>query len=100
MSGHGEEAIKKSVRTYMVVFVSLAALTVLTVAVSYLDLPAGMAILVALVIASVKASLVAAFFMHLIDERQAIYSILILTAGFFIVLLFVPLATFADHLGG
>ena len=47
MSGHGEEAIKKSVRTYMVVFVSLAALTVLTVAVSYLDLPTAMGILVA-----------------------------------------------------
>ena len=100
MSGHGVEAIKKSVRTYMVVFVSLAALTVLTVAVSYLDLPTGMAILIALVIASVKASLVAAFFMHLIDERKAIYSILVLTALFFVVLIFVPLATFSDHLGG
>ena len=100
MSGHGEEAIKKSVRTYMVVFASLAALTVLTVAVSYLDLPTSMAVLVALVIATVKASLVAAFFMHLIDERQAIYSILLLTAVFVLVLIFVPLSTFADHLGG
>jgi cytochrome c oxidase subunit 4 len=100
MSGHGEEAIKKSIRTYMVVFVSLAALTVLTVAVSYVELSTGMGILVALIIASVKASLVAAFFMHLIDERQAIYSILLLTAVFFVVLIFVPIATFADHLGG
>jgi cytochrome c oxidase subunit 4 len=99
MSGHGEEAIKKSIRTYMVVFASLAALTALTVAVSYLELSTGMGIFVALVIAAVKASLVAAFFMHLIDERQAIYSILLLTAVFFVVLIFVPIATFADHLG-
>ena len=62
MSGHGEEAIKKSVRTYLVVFTSLAALTVLTVAVSYLDISTGLAIMVALMIASVKASLVAMFF--------------------------------------
>ena len=100
MSGHGEEAIKKSVRSYLVVFVSLAALTALTVAVSYLDLSAGLGILVALVIATFKASLVAMFFMHLIDERKAIYSILLLTAVFFIVLIFVPLGTFSDHLGG
>jgi len=100
MSGHGEEAIKKSVRIYLVVFALLAALTALTVAVSYLDLATGMAITVALFIASVKASLVAMFFMHLIDERQAIYSILLLTAAFFIFLIFVPLGTFADHLGG
>ncbi len=100
MSGHGEEAIKKSVRTYLVVFTSLAALTALTVAVSYLDISTGLAIMVALMIAAVKASLVAMFFMHLIDERQAIYSILLLTAFFFVVLIFVPLSTFADHLGG
>ena len=99
MSGHGEEAIKKSVRTYMVVFATLAVLTVVTVAVSYLDLSTGMGILLALVIASVKASLVAAYFMHLIDERKAIYSILLLTVFFFIVLIFLPIGTFSDHLG-
>jgi hypothetical protein len=38
--------------------------------------------------------------MHLIDERKAIYSILLLTAAFFVFLIFVPLGTFADHLGG
>ena len=100
MSGHGEEEIKKSVRKYLVVFTSLAALTVLTVAVSYLDISTGMAVAVALFIAAVKASLVAMFFMHLIDERKAIYSILMLTAFFFILLISLPLSTFADHLGG
>ena len=44
MGGHTVEEVRKSVRTYVVVFVALAALTVLTVAVSYLDLGAAAAI--------------------------------------------------------
>ena len=51
------------------------------------------AIVVALFIASIKATLVASFFMHLISEKKLIYSVLILTVVFFLVLLFVPLWT-------
>ncbi|MDX1643572.1 MAG: cytochrome C oxidase subunit IV family protein [Thermoanaerobaculia bacterium] len=99
MGGHTADEIKKSVRTYMVVFAALAALTVLTVAASYLHLPTSMTILVALVIASAKGSLVALFFMHLIDERKAIYWILGLTVVFFIALMFLPVGTVADTTG-
>jgi cytochrome c oxidase subunit 4 len=99
MGGHTVEEVKKSVRTYLVVFAALAALTVLTVAVSYLDLEPTAAIAVALVIATVKASLVAMFFMHLIDERRAIYWILILTVVFFVALMFLPVGTDSDHIG-
>ncbi len=99
MGGHTAEDIKKSVRTYMVVFAALAALTVLTVAVSYLDVSTGTAVAIALVIASAKGSLVAMFFMHLIDERRAIYWILILTAIFFIVLMVLPIGTTSDTTG-
>ena len=99
MGGHTAEDIKKSVRTYMVVFAALAALTVLTVAVSYLDVTTGTAVAIALVIASAKGSLVAMFFMHLIDERRAIYWILILTAIFFIVLMVLPIGTTSDTTG-
>ncbi len=99
MGGHTVDEIKKSVRTYMVVFAALAALTVLTVAASYLHLPTSMTIAVALLIASVKGSLVALFFMHLIDERKAIYWILGLTVVFFIVLMFLPVGTVADTTG-
>ena len=87
---HTVEEVKQSVRTYLVVFAALAALTVLTVAVSYLELETGMAIGVALLIATVKGSLVAMFFMHLLDERKAIYWILLLTVVFFVVLMFLP----------
>lgn len=99
MGGHTAEEVKKSVRTYMVVFAALAALTVLTVAASYLHLPTAMTIAVALLIASVKGSLVAMFFMHLIDERKAIYWILGLTVVFFIVLMLLPIYSVSDTTG-
>ena len=99
MGGHTAEEIKKSVRTYMVVFAALACLTVLTVAASYLDLSAKAGIAMALLIASVKGSLVAMFFMHLIDERKAVYWILILTVVFFIVLMFLPVSAVSNSTG-
>jgi cytochrome c oxidase subunit 4 len=73
------EAIKKHVKIYISVFAALAALTVITVAVSYLHLPFSQAVIVALAIATLKASLVALFFMHLISEKQIIYWLLALT---------------------
>lgn len=99
MGGHTVEEVKKSVRTYMVVFAALAALTVLTVAASYLELSTGPTVLIALFIASIKGSLVAMFFMHLIDERKAIYWILILTAIFFVALMLLPISTTANTTG-
>lgn len=90
MDAHGVEDIRKHVRTYVVVFVALAALTCITVAVSYLHLKPVAAIAVALVIASLKASLVAMFFMHLISERSVIYWTLALCAVLFVALLILP----------
>jgi len=73
-----------------VVFAALAALTVVTVTVSYLHLPFRKAMAVALAIAGVKGSLVAGFFMHLISEKQVIFAILAFTGIFFLVLLMLP----------
>jgi len=98
MAGHSVEEIKKETRGYILVFVTLAALTVITVGVSYLHLSIGPAIALALFIATVKGSLVACFFMHLISERKLIYSVLILTVVFFIALMVLPLSSFLDHL--
>lgn len=96
MAEHTEEEIRRSVRTYLVVFVALATLTLLTVLASYLHLPTPLTIIVALLIACAKGSLVAMFFMHLIDERKAIYWILALTVVFFVVLMFLPMGSFSD----
>jgi cytochrome c oxidase subunit 4 len=87
---HDAESIRKETRTYIGVFLALAVLTILTVAVSYFHLPPVLAIAVALLIAAFKGSLVAGFFMHLFHERKLIYWVLVLTVVFFLVLLFYP----------
>ena len=84
------EAVRKEVRKYLTVFAALAGLTVITVAVSYLDLKPWQAIALALVVASVKAGLVAAVFMHLMSEKKLIYAVLAITVFFFAVLMWGP----------
>ncbi len=92
MSHHVDEAtISKHVRTYMIVLVSLWALTAVTVAVSYLDVTVPVAVTLALFVATIKGSLVACYFMHLIDERKLIYLVLVLTVFFFVGLLLLPM---------
>ncbi len=91
------EEFKKHLGKYYVVFVALLCLTAITVGVSYLRLERPLAITIALVIASVKAGLVAAVFMHLIDEKKVIYSVLLLTALFFALVLLLPSLTLFEH---
>jgi len=90
--------VDKHVRTYIIVFVSLMALTLVTVAVAYLHLPTPAAIGVALLIATVKGSLVACYFMHLISERKLIYAVLAFTVFFFLAVLLGPLVTNLDEI--
>jgi cytochrome c oxidase subunit 4 len=87
MSGHSVEEIKKETRVYIMVFVALAALTIITVAVSYLHMEGWKAIALALAIASIKGFLVAGYFMHLLSEKKLIYAVLILTVVLFGILL-------------
>ena len=81
----GAEDIKKHVRVYITVFVALAALTVITVGISYLHLPTAWGVTFALVVATVKGSLVALYFMHLVSERKVIYWVLALCFVFFLI---------------
>lgn len=90
MSATDAEAIRKQTKTYIGVFVALMVLTVLTVAVAYFHMPVALAVIVALIIAISKGSLVAAVFMHLNHERKTIYWVLILTVLFFLVLMAIP----------
>ena len=90
--GHGAHDVSKEVRKYLFVFGALIVGTILTVAASYVHFGSATAnIVVALVIAIVKATLVAAFFMHLIDERKLIYGVLGATVFFFIGLMYLTL---------
>jgi cytochrome c oxidase subunit 4 len=97
MSDAHAEDVRKHVRIYITVFAALAALTVITVGVSYLRLPTLPAVVLALLIATVKGSLVACYFMHLISERKMIYATLILTAVFFVVLMTIPMWSSMDQ---
>jgi cytochrome c oxidase subunit 4 len=88
--------IDRHVRIYVTVFVALMALTIITVAISRLHLREPIAVSVALLVAVVKGSLVACYFMHLISEKKLIYAVLALTTVFFVVLLGLPVVTHSD----
>jgi cytochrome c oxidase subunit 4 len=79
-------------RTYVIVWLALLVLTGATVAVSYLDLGMGNAA-AALLIASVKAALVALFFMHLRYENRLVWAFALVPL-FFLALIIV--GTLAD----
>jgi len=88
--------IDRHVRVYITVFVALMVLTIVTVAVSRFHLAVPIAVTVALLVAIVKGSLVACYFMHLISEKKVIYAVLALTAFFFAALLALPVFTVSD----
>jgi cytochrome c oxidase subunit 4 len=91
--------VKKSVRKYFMIGAALFVFTAITVAANQIHLVVPLAITVALIIAAMKGSMVAAVFMHLSHEKRWIYGALLLTVAFFIVLMFVPLLTIADGIG-
>jgi cytochrome c oxidase subunit IV len=93
---HHAADIDRHVRVYITVFVALMALTIITVAISYLDLPPAMAITVALFVATIKGALVACYFMHLISEKKLIYAVLVITTVKFIALLALPVFTHSN----
>ena len=97
---HSDTAeIKKNVRTYLMIGGALYVFTVITVLANRVDLAVPMAITLALIIAGIKGTMVAAVFMHLNHEKKWIYGSLLLTVAFFIVLLFVPVLTTSDTIG-
>jgi cytochrome c oxidase subunit 4 len=88
--------IDKHVRVYITVFVALMVLTLVTVGISRLDLSVPMAVTVALLVATIKGSLVACYFMHLISEKKLILAVLLLTAIFFVALMALPVITHSN----
>ena len=97
---HSDPAeIKKSIRTYMIVGAVLYLGTIITVAVNQVHLVVPLAITVALIIATVKGSLVASVFMHLNHEKKWIYGCLLLTVVFFVAVLAIPFLTVSDTIG-
>ena len=81
----------------MNVFMALAVLTIVTVAVSYLDVSFIEAFFIAITVATIKGSLVLCYFMHLLTERQTIIWILVTTFIAFLILMFIPLISLTDQ---
>ena len=88
--------IDKHVRVYITVFVALMDLTIITVAISRVHLAVPIAVTLALIVATIKGSLVACYFMHLISEKKLIYAVLGLTVVFFIALMALPVFTHSN----
>jgi caa(3)-type oxidase subunit IV len=93
------EDIKKHVRVYMIVFGSLAVLTIVTVAVGIMELPIIPALVIGLLIATVKGGLVGGYFMHLVSEKKMIYWVVFLTIAFFIGMVILFLAAYYGQFG-
>jgi cytochrome c oxidase subunit IV len=89
-----------NVRPYLAVFAVLLVLTLVTVSVASLKLGESTTVLVAISIATVKAALVAMFFMHLKGEKPMVFWPLGLTAVLFASLFAFLLWTEGDHLFG
>jgi len=72
MSTHTEHAQdpQKEARTYILTLVTLLILTAITVGASYIHFGSGAAnVVIALTIATIKAIVVALFFMHLLHDK-------------------------------
>jgi cytochrome c oxidase subunit 4 len=84
MSDPHSHDIAKHLKVYIGVFVALLAGTLLTVGMYGFHFSSvAVTVAIAVLIATVKASLVAGFFMHLVSEKKTIYVILAFTAFFF-----------------
>src|SRR5256885_7885611 len=80
--------VHQHVKRYVMVGITLVVFTGITVALSYVDFGTRKAnIGVAMLVATLKAGLVAAIFMHLAAEKRLIYRVLIFT-GLFVLALF------------
>ncbi len=91
------EEIRKHLKVYWLIFGALLVMTGLTVMAAGLHFLTGAAaIALGLAIATVKGTLVGAFFMHLAGEKKIIYFVLILTAVLFVPLMLLPILTVND----
>jgi len=81
MSTHNSHTAdtKRETRAHVITLVTLLILTLITVGASYIDFGQGN-IVIALAIATVKATIVALFFMHLLHDKPV--NALVAIAGF------------------
>lgn len=94
---HAAHDVTKHIRAYWLVGGTLIIFTIITVALSYVDFGSQKAnVAVAMLVATFKAGLVAAIFMHLSNEKRMIYRILIFTVFFVLGLFFLTYLAWYD----
>jgi caa(3)-type oxidase subunit IV len=95
--GHAAHDVAKHIRAYLMVGLTLIVFTGITVALSYVNFGTQKAnVAVAMLVATFKAGLVAAIFMHLSSEKRMIYRILIFTVFFVFGLFFLTYLAWYD----
>jgi caa(3)-type oxidase subunit IV len=100
ISDSAAEHVRQSVSKYKVLFLGLMALTLITVGLSYVDFGSAFwNVVVALLVASLKAGLVAAVFMHLWGERATVWKVLVFTVVFAVGLFGLSYLHFSDPIG-
>ena len=99
MSGSHDDT-QHHISAYRKVAGALAVLTVVTVLASYIEVGVALGIVLALIIATTKGSLVASVFMPLKDEKSLwLTGTLILTVVFWFVLMLIPIMGRMDNVG-
>ena len=93
--------IAAHIGAYVKVGIALLVLTGVTVGLSYVDFGSkNMNILIGMIVATFKATLVAAIFMHLKGEKMTIWRFLIMTGVFALGLFFLTYLSHSDPISG
>lgn len=83
--GHAHDDHASHIRLYWAVGAALLVGTIVTVLARHLEFNSVyLTVAVALFIATIKAFLVAGYFMHLLSEKKTIYLLMVTTAAFFV----------------
>lgn len=83
MSAENHDDLQKHIKKYTIIGVILGVFTIITVLLSYWELPThSLNIIVGMIVAAFKAALVGLIFMHLNHERSLIYKVLLFTLVF------------------
>jgi cytochrome c oxidase subunit IV len=98
MASHASHDVRKDLKRYIAVFIALLVGTIITVfawrwggdvmTAIGVHPTLTLTIVVALIIAIIKAFLVAGYFMHLVSERKSIYAIMAATVFFFAAMMY------------
>ena len=92
--------VSKMVGIYKKLFLILALVTAVGIAIAFMRLPVWVAIVLALAIIAIKGKVVLDSFQHLLTGRNALIILFGLTAVFFVVLILAPVLNHSNYITG